>query len=380
MLKLCRCGVLAIVLACVSSQAMAWQGASNTLAPTLTELPATGIVLPTTVHDDFFLVETMVNGSGPFTFLIDTGASGVFVSSELVNKAKLTTKQMTVELGATGRGTKRVPVAEIDTLSLGKATFRNVRGVVSDPLGGEVAGRRVDGLLGFQVFRDCVLSLDYRYHIAKLELPEKTPEPGDDWLPLVAHDTGGAFIDAQLGERTMEFLINTGTTSSVSLSAEDTKRATFKKPPVPAHIYRVNAQPHVVHMARLNETLTIGSNTIAEPIAIVDAPNTRIGQGVLRHFIVKFDQPNRRVQMTRIEPDEPITFEPVRGTGMFLERDGDISRVWAIIPDSPAEKAGLKIGDHVVSVRKRDENTVDVAVKRGNDRVEIELTYADFVE
>lgn len=52
--------------------------------------------------------------------------------------------------------------------------------------------------------------------------------------------------------------------------------------------------------------------------------------------------------------------------GVLLGEDKEAMTVRAILPGSPAEKAGLKVGDRIVGVGKRDTDSVDELMKQVN--------------
>lgn len=52
--------------------------------------------------------------------------------------------------------------------------------------------------------------------------------------------------------------------------------------------------------------------------------------------------------------------------GVLLGEDKEAMTVRAILPGSPAEKAGLKVGDQIVGVGKRDTDSVDELMKQVN--------------
>src|SRR4051812_17850697 len=78
-----------------------------------------------------------VNGRGPFTFLLDTGAAYAVVSSRVTRAARLP-----VIVERTGRD-----VVRVDRLSLGGVTVRNLWAIEDDSFG-------VDGIIGFPTLGD----------------------------------------------------------------------------------------------------------------------------------------------------------------------------------------------------------------------------------
>ncbi|MEE8170534.1 MAG: PDZ domain-containing protein, partial [Phycisphaerae bacterium] len=74
-----------------------------------------------------------------------------------------------------------------------------------------------------------------------------------------------------------------------------------------------------------------------------------IGGRALEQFAVTLDQKNKRIRFNR--PDTAsITPPPLRSAGIQLRQEEDDFMVWNILPNSPAEKAGIRVGDKVVEI------------------------------
>src|SRR4029079_16628896 len=72
-----------------------------------------------------------------------------------------------------GLNARTVPVVSVDTVEIGGARFEDLRGSVRDSTEG-LPGETVDGILGFGLFGDCLLTLDYpgeRVRLARGETP-----------------------------------------------------------------------------------------------------------------------------------------------------------------------------------------------------------------
>ena len=97
-------------------------------------------------ESDHIVVETMVNGAGPFRFMLDTGASisVVFESTRAAAAIEPLEGMRAHVLGMTGTGT--YPVADVAQISVGHETWNDARVAVLPDLA-PVAGR-LDGILG----------------------------------------------------------------------------------------------------------------------------------------------------------------------------------------------------------------------------------------
>ena len=55
-------------------------------SPMNTELGEESVLLPTRIWDGYFLVEAELDGSGPYTFMLDTGSDCMLVSPDLADR------------------------------------------------------------------------------------------------------------------------------------------------------------------------------------------------------------------------------------------------------------------------------------------------------
>jgi hypothetical protein len=90
------------------------------------------------------LVEVTLNGRGPYRFLFDAGANVVSVKASVAREAGLPVLQQLSERSVVG----------VDSLRLGGVVFRGVAAVGEPELD-------VDGVVGFNLFKDGLLTLDY---------------------------------------------------------------------------------------------------------------------------------------------------------------------------------------------------------------------------
>ena len=125
---------------------------------TFVEFPAdtNQVALPATVENGRIHVKLDVNGN-LLTFVLDTGASGIFIDSQAAKDLKLPsygTSRFTVA-GTFGSTRVIAPVVRVGSL-----TMRDV--VMSTaPLDEREGDARVDGLLGFDFIAGTVLRIDY---------------------------------------------------------------------------------------------------------------------------------------------------------------------------------------------------------------------------
>jgi predicted aspartyl protease len=127
-------------------------------------------------------VMVMVNGRGPFRFVIDTGTGAdALVTPQLAEQLGLPTVGHTALSDPSGQGSKRVPTVLMDTLDVAGVSFQNVRAVES---GFFAESGTCQGLLGFTLFRDYLLTLDFPNRKVTLGTGSLTADGGRNVLPF----------------------------------------------------------------------------------------------------------------------------------------------------------------------------------------------------
>ena len=122
-------------------------------------------MLPARLVSNFFIVESKWDDGKSYRFLIDTGSSATLVSSDLARRFALKQKKGTAPARVTVRsangGTIDLDQVTLRRVALGATTFDGVPALVFDftDLSGHL-GLRIDGIIGFPVFRDTLLTLE----------------------------------------------------------------------------------------------------------------------------------------------------------------------------------------------------------------------------
>ena len=126
--------IVPVVVAAGKSQSLA-QPQRHRLDPAPKELrlSADSVSLPMERYLGWAVVEAFVNGNGPYRFLIDTGAPGIVVRSELVEEMKLTAHpdfgDAAVQIRVAGPGGKGIPATlhQMKSLRLGDSELIDLK-------------------------------------------------------------------------------------------------------------------------------------------------------------------------------------------------------------------------------------------------------------
>ena len=106
-------------------------------------------------------IPVMINGDGPFPFVLDSGAGGTTISKKLQEKMNLPLSDIVVK--AVGiHGAQETLMGIIDEMIVSSNTYENVSAVIIDESSiGPRASVIENGILGYNIFRDRELIIDY---------------------------------------------------------------------------------------------------------------------------------------------------------------------------------------------------------------------------
>jgi predicted aspartyl protease len=244
-------------------------------------------------HDKPFVM-VMVNGKGPFRFVIDTGTGGqAFVTSELAEQLGLPFAGQANLSDPSGQGRQSVPMVLIQSLQLAGIEFTGIKAAVH-PLG-EGDGS-YQGLLGFTLFRDYLLTLDFPKREMRLASGSLAPDDEQsvlpfrmpDGLPIVSLRIGGFEIDAQ---------IDSGG-SGLSLPEQFASRLKFVSDPAAFGTGQSLSTRFLIKAAKLAADVHLGAYTFKQPFVEVNRafPLANFGSVPMQGFALTFDQKNGLVR------------------------------------------------------------------------------------
>jgi len=181
------------------------------------------------------LLPVEVNGSGPFEFILDTGAGTSLLSSDLAKQLEM---KIVGSKEGQSAGKVAVSLAKTDSLAVGETTLHDVDvGIVDLAHIGKTIGAQVDGDLGYNFLKQFRLTIDYCNcevrlddpklvenfgRSAKTEVPMRLASPAK---PLILVDVRAN------GRGPFQFAIDTGT-STTAITPELAKQLGIKSSPI----------------------------------------------------------------------------------------------------------------------------------------------------
>jgi len=244
------------------------------------------------------VVEVKLNGQGPFAFMIDTGAGmQADIDTSVAARLKLLPTGTAINGDPSGENDRPVDTARIDSITFGGAEFRDVTAVVR-PQRITKDYPDVDGILGFALFTDYLLTLDYpamQVRLARGTLPAAN---GGDILDFEIENRIPV-IEVAIGKLRVRAHVDSGNfVAGFLLPEEIVEQLRLLSPPVTVGRARSVSNQIEMKQAQLRDTIQIGR--FDYPQARITFPalsDTNVGFKVLSEFALTFDQKNRRLKL-----------------------------------------------------------------------------------
>jgi hypothetical protein len=345
-------------------------------------------------------VPVSVNGSAPFQLILDTGmpTRGVLLRhTERVDALGLDfAGAETLSGGGSGQAVA-ARVANAERIELGGLAIPNVPVIVLPANGGLPLD--TDGVIGAELFESFAVRIDVDHEeLVLLDSARFQPDRGSAIVPIHFRERS-AFLNARVtldsGEpKTVELAIDLGAGHALWLN-ESEGRIDLPPGAIATTLGRGLSGEIRGSIGRVRR-IELGDFTFESIVTLfpvsehqhpggADFRDGFVGAQLLTRFIVTFDYAGKRMVL---EPGRRFA-EPFEAdmTGMVLNLQGEESRrVEAILAGSPAEEAGIEIGDVLVAVDgrtidelgfdglermfKRDGAEVRVTLERGGTRIE----------
>lgn len=210
-------------------------------------------------------VPVMVDGKGPFPFLLDTGADGSMISPALVRQLGLTPRHAADEQVQGTTGSQRLPWVAVARLRVGDIVKTHLRMPISRTR--VISG--VAGILGMAGFGPVRVIVDLRHHRVRIDRSSSTFMWG--YLDIRAKRTAGGLlmIPAHVARVSVEAVIDTGAAASIgNFALRDALLKSAAKRATHAHIYGVTKQ--------------------VSDGGLADAPAIFLGPAVIRHLAIVY--------------------------------------------------------------------------------------------
>ncbi len=329
--------------------------------------------MPIELVSNHVYLDVRLNGKGPFRLLCDTGGVNV-VTPELARQLGLE-PQGALEGRGVGDKSEDIALARVSRVEVGGAALKDQLFLVL-PFASmsAVEGVPTNGLVGYEVFKRFVVTIDYAGRKLTLRRPGTfRPGAGATAVPFRFQEHTPE-VDGTLEGIPGVFTLDTGSRSSLSVLAPFAEAHGLAKR-YGAHVERVTGWgvggPARGVVARAGR-LTLGGVVVDAPVVDLSVQKKggftdryvagNVGGGILKRFTVTFDYGAQKVWF---EPNGTAPRrEPYDRSGLWLNLSGDAFEVMDVVAGGPGAKAGLAVGDRIVALDGRPAAEVTLPAAR----------------
>jgi D-alanyl-D-alanine carboxypeptidase len=268
--------------------------------PGSTKLSASPVTVPMEWAGHLGSVSVRLNGKGPFRFAIDTGAAGAArIDSSVASALNLAVIGEARVGDPSGKNVKSAPIVRAESLEIGGVRFGDLTATVGATMS-RVPGEKVDGIIGFALFADCLVTLDYpgkRMILASGELPAVN---GADVIDFHS-ERGIPAITIRVADTEVEADVDAGSMGGITLPESFAAKLPLVAAPRVIGHARTVSNEFDVKGAELNGNVTFGPVKLEHPEIHFQPifPMANVGSRVLRDFALTFDQKNHRMKVAR---------------------------------------------------------------------------------
>ena len=302
------------------------------------------------------IFQMKVDGKGPYRTVFDTGAVNV-MSANFAQQLGLRIDEKTIDFGAIGGGVKARTVW-VDTLTIGELNIKNQTFYVLD-IPSDAGTPQM--LVGWEFMQMFAVQIDFKRNEITFFEGTHFHYPGKgEAVPLFLHTNGnGIDVEAKVDGIKGRFLVDSGNQTGTFLSsAFVTQNDLVQK--LNAHYRGYNGRgfggdsPPAWYV-RLH-SFQVGKLKIEGPISRLQTANDsfndklagNIGQDILNRFIVTVDCKHAVMYLEKTPLwNKPASFNR---SGMLVDYNHDSDEIKTVFPGSPAEAAGLRQGDRILTI------------------------------
>jgi hypothetical protein len=318
--------------------------------------------LPFTLNFNHIHISVMINGVGPFMFLLDSGAGMSVIGKHVADSLGL---EDAGNMPAVGIGGIEVgQFGRVDSLRLGELTLYDLTSGVLD-LGffNEVATAPLDGILGYDLFSRLIVDVDYEKQILSVFESGFVDYPGGADTILCEIESNHPVIYATVNDSIRgRFRFDTGSQSYLDLNTPLVKKynllETAKKQLGSFPMIGVGGASEsnlailssfAIGKSRIENVLT-GFFQADSGIFAAENIDGNIGGGIMSMFRIGFDYPNYRIYLTKFTDAD--TDQGFITSGIYLQKNGEDFVIYRVLPSSTAEEEGLEKGDIIIEINK----------------------------
>ena len=335
----------------------------TSLLALITAQAAAPIVVPFRMTDSAILVDITANGK-KMTCMFDTGYGGTLLLASNLNIGPTTGVQNLRDfVGSFSASTVKLKSMSIGGLNVPAADRTIV--VMPEDMSASY-GTHVDGILGFDGVRDHVMEINFEksqfiFHPKSLDVTKKVPDNKRTFLAKLLPIGGSAMelaVQVSTGKK-LTLALDTGNGFYATTHKDSLERVgLWKEGTKPKYFFSAGVASGAVDTwyYRMKDSVIFGVpvqesiwDVIELPSSSADSDGT-VGFQFLKNFKIIFDYERRRVWLDNFSGKVADGLSGDVGIRAGFSNQRKRTIIFAVAPDSPAEVAGIKVGDQLLSV------------------------------
>ena len=251
------------------------------LPPKVTRLESSIVRVPMVGTRTLPLVNVTLNGKGPYKLLVDTAANVTLLQMRVADELALPV----LRPGDTSR------LVSLKSMRIGNAHFDDM------VVGARAWDEDIDGVLGFAVFADCLLTMDYPRQQLVLRNGDLPAANGKD-IFIYGLDNRSPTLEVMIGSEKLNILVDTGARQALVLPNAIASRFNFNGVLKPGPtLSTFHTAPSQSQIGRLADTIKMGAHHIDGARVHVWEDIPVLGSDLFKDFVLTFDQKNRTLRI-----------------------------------------------------------------------------------
>ncbi|WP_210463956.1 aspartyl protease family protein [Rufibacter roseolus] len=329
--------------------------------------------IPFQLVHNLIIIPIKINNSNPLNFIVDTGVDrtllmeiGQFDTITLNNVEKLFLRGL-----GSGEGINAM-LSSGNSINFSGVESKNQKVLMLEENIFNLSSRlglNIHGIIGYPLFRDFVVEIDYENKVMTLFKPGTYPAKRASKSKVVPLEIEASkpYVKVQANfpdgsKHALRLIVDSGMSTSMLLYPPTLPDVKIPEKRIEAYLGRgLNGDIHG-EIARL-ETLELGEFTLNRPPACfpdtmsirhalgLNNRNGNLGADILQRFKVVFDYQNSRMLLQPSNMYKKPFYYNLSGLELLSPIPGfNFYTIAQVIPNSPAQKAGLEPGDAILSI------------------------------
>jgi hypothetical protein len=240
----------------------------------------------------------MINGNGPYRFILDTGATGGVIDGDLAAELSLPHAGEAMVGSPLGEEPLRLCLVRSETVEIGPVRLRDVVWTTMNQqpfLSGQEKPR---GIVSAHWFAGVLITIDFVDHTISFAPGELPPRDGEE---IFEHEADAPLptFPVRVADIQIDCVLDTGSPGGLTLPAAYIDSLPLKHEPIEIARARTPDAEFAILAAPLEGEVLIGRHRLANPeVRFSHAhPHGEIGQRILDRFVVTFDPATHRVRL-----------------------------------------------------------------------------------